>query len=498
MNVRLACLSAAVFGAVSSLVAQGQLSATSSVRVSGPVAVGANFTVNGTPAAPFVLFADFFSGPRDVLGVPLALGLSPALFVLDASVLSVGGSYSLTVPIPALPILSGLVAWSQALFPSSAAPNGVFTASNGESTVLFAGASAIVERFDDPLQSGFVGSFDSAVRGRLSGRFSTRRVQPVDSGDLLETSLPLLVSPNAMPLSAPIQSPLNPRGCRGQFLFRAADLGADGTAEVLVRAWWRVFDGMLIAPDAFAGVSIRAAHSQIVPNYRVDSFSALPAFPSSGLGTVFALHESSPAVLVRTGPYVIDPVAAVLGLDAQGLGRYLDWGIGAGFVYNGVDSLLLDVRTEPSPGAIGQNGAQVYIAVQSSALPGSRCIAQPTAPIGTLDPNAVAVGVRDNAIHDMVFEFARVEASASSPFRPAGVGSPDYQPALLAVSTPGASFVEITYRGADDALGTNATPFSADIDVADGKPFLQYSIRLVADVATGAVPSIDTLVIPVF
>jgi hypothetical protein len=478
-------------------VAQGQLFATSSVRVSGPSAVGANFTVNGTPAAPFVLFADFVAGPRDVLGVPLVLGLSPALFVLDASVLSAGGNYSLAVPIPALPILSGLVAWSQALFPSSAAPNGVFTASNGESTVMFAGASAIVERFDDPVQSGFVGTYDSAVRGRLSGRFSTRRVQPIDSGDQLEAPLPTLVSPNAVPLSAGIQSPLNPRGCRGQFLFRAADLGADGSAEVLIRAWWRVFDGLPIAPDAFAGVSIRAAHSQIVPSYLIDSFSALPAFPGSGLGTVFALHESSPSVLLRTGPYVIDPVAAVFGLDAQARGRYLDWGIGAGFVYNGIDSLLLDVRTEPSPGATGENGAQVYIAVQSTALPGSRCIAQPSAPIGTLDPNAASVGVPDNAIHDMVFEFARIEAAARSTFRAAGSSAPDYQPALLAVSTPGASFVEITYRGADDALGTNATPFSANIDVADGKPFLQYSIRLVADVATGAVPSIDTLVIPV-
>jgi hypothetical protein len=97
----------------------------------------------------------------------------------------------------------------------------------------------------------------------------------------------------------------------------------------------------------------------------------------------------------------------------------------------------------------------------------------------------------------MVFEFARVEATALSPFRASSSLAPNYLPAIVAASTPGTSSIVILYRGADDALGTNATAFSANVDVADGKPFLQYSVRLTADVVTGAVPSIDTLVIPV-
>jgi hypothetical protein len=118
-------------------------------------------------------------------------------------------------------------------------------------------------------------------------------------------------------------------------------------------------------------------------------------------------------------------------------------------------------------------------------------------PFGTLDPDLVATGSIDNLVHDTVFEFARPEASARSPFRAAGTSAPDYLPAILVGSTPGNSSILVTYRGADDALGTNPTPFSPNIDLADGKPFLQYSIRLIADVVTGAVPSLDTLVIPI-
>ena len=106
-----------------------------------------------------------------------------------------------------------------------------------------------------------------------------------------------------------------------------------------------------------------------------------------------------------------------------------------------------------------------------------------------IDPDVVAGGEPDNLIHDLVFEFARPESTARSPFRAAGPNAPNYQPAIVAASTPGTSSIVITYRGADDAFGTNATPFSPNIDLADGKPFLQYSIKLVADVVTGAVPS---------
>lgn len=497
MDLRSACSVAAALSVASVLSAQS-LSASPAVNVSGSASAGAVFTIQGQPSAAFVLLTDFAPGPRLVLGETLELGLSPSLFALDAGALDATGSYALNLTIPGLPALSGLIAYSQALFPSPSAPNGLFTASNGESTVFFAGSSLVIERFDDPAAAGFVGTYDLASVGRLRGTFSRRRVQPVGVGDQLEAPTPGSVPAHAMQLPVGIASPLDPRGCRSQMLYRAADLGGDGAPEVLTRVYWRVFDGQPVVPNTLDRVAIRVSHSQIVPNFLVGSFSALPEFPLSGLGSTFALNESSAPVLVRNGPYAIDPNDVVLGLDSQGVGRYLDWGIGTNFVWNGVDSLLLDVRTDPSPTSLfGENGAQVYVSIQSDALPGARCVARPTLPFGAIDPDVVATGVQDNVIHDMVFEFARVESTALSPFRASSSLAPNYLPAIVAASTPGTSSIVITYRGADDAAGTNATPFSPNVDIADGKPFLQYSITLIADVVTGAVPSIDTLVIPV-
>lgn len=496
MDLRSACSVAAALSVASVLSAQS-LFASPAVNVGAPLAPSAVFAISGQPSAAFVLLADFAPGPREVLGETLELGLTSALFTLDAGALDAGGSHSLIVPIPPLPVLSGLVAYSQALFPSALAPNGLFTISNSESTALFAGSTALVERFDHAAASGFVGTYDTTGLGRLRGTYSRRRVQPVDNGTVLDTPIPGTVSGFAMAFPFAIQSPLNPRGCRTQLVYRAADLGADGTPEVLVRAYWRLFDGAVISLDSFANVSIRASHSQVVPNFLIGNFSALAQFPTSGLSSVFATNESSAPVLVRSGAYTVDPAAVVLGLDGLGVGRYLDWGIDQSFVYNGVDSLLFDVRTDPSPTSFGLNGAQVYLTVQSGPLPGARCVARPMLPFGTIDPDVVANGEPDNAIHDMVFEFARIESTARSPFRAAGPGAPNYLPAIVAASTPGTSSIVILYRGADDSFGTNATAFSPNIDVADGKPFLQYSIKFTADVVTGAVPSIDTLVIPV-
>lgn len=496
MNLRPLCVAFAAFSAASAAMAQGQLVATPAVGLTSLVPA-ATFAVSGSANAPYLLLADFVAGPQLFLGVSLDLGLSPSLFVLGEGALDSAGNRTVLVQVPPQPSLAGVVAYSQVLFPTPTAPNGVYVASNGESTVLHAGAAAMVDRFDDPVAEGFVGSFDATSLGGLKGTYSTRRVQPVDAGQVLETQLS---SNEVSSIAAPffsVQPPLDPRGCRTQMVYRAADLGADGTAEVLTKVFWRAFDGSPVVLDSFDGVSIRVSHSQVVPDFAIDAWSALPVGPETGLQSTFGLNESSPLVLVRSGPYTVDPNAVVLGLDGQGVGRYLDWGIAPSFVYNGVDSLLLDVRSDPSPLANGLNGAQTYLTIQSGPLPGARNVARATQPFGVLDPDLASVGQVDSLVHDVVFEFARPVAVALSPFRSAGVGVPDYQPAILAASTPGTSSVEITYRGADDAAGTNATPFSADVNVADGRQYLQYRIRLVADVATGALPRVDTLVIPV-
>ena len=232
MDLRSACSVAAALSVASVLSAQS-LPASPAVNVSGPASAGAVFTIQGQPSAAFVLLADFAPGPRDVLGETLELGLSPSLFALDAGALDATGSYALNLTIPGLPVLSGLIAYSQALFPSPTAPNGLFTASNGESTVLFTGSSLVIERFDNPAAAGFVGTYDLASVGRLRGAFSRRRVQPVETGELLEAPTPGSVPGFAAQFPVGIASPLDPRGCRSQMLYRAADLGGDGSDDDL-------------------------------------------------------------------------------------------------------------------------------------------------------------------------------------------------------------------------------------------------------------------------
>jgi hypothetical protein len=74
---------------------------------------------------------------------------------------------------------------------------------------------------------------------------------------------------------------------------------------------------------------------------------------------------------------------------------------------------------------------------------------------------------------------------------------PNYQIPIVAKVEPAGTSVTIEYRGADDAQGNGATPWSANVDVADGKNFIQFRVTFVGDPRSGEVPAIDSLVIPI-
>jgi hypothetical protein len=96
----------------------------------------------------------------------------------------------------------------------------------------------------------------------------------------------------------------------------------------------------------------------------------------------------------------------------------------------------------------------------------------------------------------MRFEFARVHSEALSGWLPAPVGTPDYQPPYLGVSVPAGASIEVDYRGAATSSGGSSSAWSADINHADGLPFLQFRVKFRA-ATSGARPSLDALVIPV-
>lgn len=456
--------------------------AAASVAVSSSVLT---FDTIGTPGAPYAVFTDDGSGPATIGSLELRLALSPILTPIVADVIDPTGFRRRSVSVPNDPALADLVLYHQAVVLSSSGGQGVLQASNGESSALHGTVSALVERFDDPRGEGYTGDFDPSSIDTIRGVFRRRTVRPVDGTQQLD--------PNSFPVpfGQGILSPLDPRGNRTQWVVRNQEIGGSGADEVITDIRWRAFPALPLVSDQFANVEVRLAHSQVVPNYSVGGFTALPEFPNSGLATRFASNVSGSETLVRTGPYTVDPSAATPG-------RFVSYDIGSGFTYNGLDSLLIDVRTFPDPNALGLNGQLIYLPIQSSPNPFSRIVAAvPFLSMGTLDPNAVTSGNGDNSIYDIEIDMARISATATSPFRASGLASPDYGTPLVATVTPGQSSVALQYRGADDALGSGVTAWSTSVDIADGKPFLQISIDLLADLRTGGVPEIDTLVVPV-
>ncbi len=436
-----------------------------------------SWRLDALPSAPFAIFVDVSGGPVVALGVRYQLGLTPALTLLDAGVVPAFGQRNGSV---AVPIVAGIVDQPfhlQAVVVNAAAPNGAFEVSNGESTVIASVVGAHSERFDDAAMAGFTGTFDGAIRDRIQGAPIRRR------------TVSTVGEPNAVVFGQPLATPLNHFGARAQMCFRTRDLGSTGEPELVTALRWRAFGGR-VAADSFDRLDIRMSHTLVVPDFTIDPWSALPMFPNSGLDPVFAnnVKPGETPLLVASGRYVITSTA----LRADG---YVDYPLQQPFAWNGVESLLLDLRMSPSanPGS-GANGTIVRLNVQSSAQPNARVVVQGTA-AAPIDPNVPVQGTGDNVMHDYQFELTRVRSVAQSPWRDSRTAV-DYQAPIVARVQPAGTAVEIEFRGADDAQGTRATAWSTNVDVADGRRFLQYRLTFVADAATGAVPAIDTLIVP--
>lgn len=433
----------------------------------------------GSGGQPYASLIDLDGGPRTVLGETFHLGLSAALQTLDAGQLPAGGLRVLRIPTPTAGVLLGVPLYLQSVVLDSNATNGLFATSDGESTVFYRAAAVMVDDFRSPAAEGITGGFDATVLGRLQGAPVERRTHVV-------------MPSGAVPFNAGVTGALNPNGARAQMVYRATDIGGTGQSEELVAIRWRPFQGQ-VQDDNFQRLVIDVVHSHVVPDYTVGQFSALPVFPGSGLSTTFAQNVKPGDTPVRAfdGSYAI----RAANLRADG---YLGYpALQQSFTYNGIDSLLLDFRMVASPGAAGVNGAAVYLMVQSSAQPNSRALESGSSG-NPVDPfQSTVANMASNTLHDVQLEFAKVRSVAVSPWRAAPVARPNYDAPSVASSVPDGSSLLMEYRGADDASGSNATPWFSNIDFADGQPFLQWRATFVADHRTGGVPSIDAIVIGV-
>lgn len=433
------------------------------------------YSLFGAANAGFGVFADFGGGPVDLLGQRFYLAFSPGLTTLASGVLPSTGSFQSSVMVPPVPGLSGLAVFGQAVVLDSTAPNGVFRVSNGASTAFHGSANALVADF--AATGGLTGSFASDVPGHVRGGPVTTRTHRT-------------IDPQGVPFAMPLQSPLVPFGCREQMVFRVQDVGATGEPELLTGVRWKVFPSIPVQFDVMTSFELRAGHTNVVPDYTVDPFSALPVAPLSGLSLTFAnntIQGALPQVLY-SGAYVIDP--------AQQLpGGYMPYPLTTPFAYDGVSSLLLEFRVGPNTGN-GVNGGLVRLMVQSSPDPFARVLAAGTATQFLVPAQTTVATVGDNTMHDLELVFARVETFCQSPWFDTGRPAPDYAAPIVATSTPPGTSVHVVYRGSASASGATPTEWSPSPNIADGYRHLQFRIVFRASLLTGERPLVDTLVVP--
>src|SRR5262249_12926751 len=142
-------------------------------------------------------------------------------------------------------------------------------------------------------------------------------------------------------------------------------------------------------------------------------FSQLPVNPGSGLSNTFAANYRGAPVVVCDGPYSILPSA----LRPDG---FLAWpAFTTAFLYEGIDSLLVDYRVVAGPATLGANGFTGHLMVETSSQPSSRVINPGFPPAGPINPFAVNMAVQgDNTLYELQTDFVRAHSAAMTRFQP--------------------------------------------------------------------------------
>ena len=429
------------------------------------------------PGLVFLSYWDIDGRSRLVAGERVWMGFTPLFFPIDAGTLDSVGVRTHRVQLPPLKILEGVTFFGQSIVIDTSAQNGAFRASTGASTVVHGEPNVIALRFDDALLEGWTGRYDRVYKERLMALAPTRRrVKTVDPRQYQRS--PLAVT-----------GPLNRHGERQQVVLRPRDVQAGGFEELLVGLRWRPHGGL--RDDAFASFVVDASHSRVVPDFRVDRVAQRPLYPQSGLDLDFAknLVKNEKPVRVWDSPYQLRRA----NLDKDGYTSFP--APRAAFFYNGFDSLLLDFRVAKDSKASGTNGFATFVPILTSHLPRARVYDSGTlnSPVDP-DKSTKARG-GDNLLYDFELEFVRVTSRARSPWIDSKSIAPKWQTPRVAADTPPGTSIAFLYRGAADASGKNATPWSPDIGFVTSRRYLQIEVRL-RGTPTGELPSIDTLALP--
>lgn len=435
------------------------------------------------PGDVYVLLADSAPGNTTVLGRSFDLAFSPGLLALAVGVFGQGlvnGNLALQPPsLPAgVPLYLQFASWAPQLGFDSLLVSNVDSFAAHSTPVAFAFSFENIAAWAEPM----TGLYDQGQQFRLQALPPTTRVV---------RPLP----PQAWPLPAAYAwQPLHPSGARFQLALRAADLGATGSPERLTAVRWRPLFGV-VADETFPQFELLAAHSDVVPDYRLDPITNLPIAPASGLAPQFAANPSA-------GTTPVTMFSGTYDIQAQDLlpSGYLPFPAPQqAFDYDGTSSLLLETRCPPRPGlGTPQNFQLPYRTLTAVTQPASMVFAaagwngQPS----PLPPLAATTGTGDALLYDWELEFERTVSVAQSAWFATLLPNAIFLPAIAAQHTPPGTSLVVEFRAKASATATPG-PWSSSPGVGNGLAFLQFRVTMTANATTGAVPWLDTLLLPV-
>jgi hypothetical protein len=309
--------------------------------------------------------------------------------------------------------------------------------------------------------------------------------------DYCATANPL-VGPD-LPVTG-VGQPPTADGRRRQNLYRAAELGGNGTVTRV--AWGPDSDAIFAA--TYPNTVLRLGHHK-------------GGTPLSNAG-LFAQFDVDGFVQVA-GPltYQVGQAANLGG--ATGFDAYFDWPkLQTFFDYDGVNDLILDV--EAQEGNTFQ-AMRTYLAV--TQLPGAvacdcntiflgACNVAPGAPFrqadtiwgsDVLNPSpSPSTANPAPFLTIMEFELAKLRSDGQSTYYDTGVVEPDYlSPIITPIVQPGGSTIDLTWSGSMDGV-TEDVPFTPNINAIDSFPFIRFHVVLRSNIFTGGRPRIERMEIP--
>lgn len=315
--------------------------------------------------------------------------------------------------------------------------------------------------------------------------------RPIGNEDYCPTANPL-VGPD-LPIASANQPP-TADGRRRQNLYRAAEIGGNGT---ITRMAWGP-DSDAIFASTYPSTSVWVGHHKA-------------GTPLTNAG-MFQQFDVDGFVQVA-GPltYRVDQAANLGGPGTED--GFFDWpAMQTFFDYDGANDLLVDVEAQEGT---TYNTVRTYLAVvQVPGFPTCDCVTifqgacnvRPGSPFrqadstwnsDILNPQPSPATFNPAPFVDvMEFDLAKIRSDAQSLYYDSLVDDPDYlTPIFVPVVQPGGSELIMSWSGSSDGI-TEDVPFSSNISAVDGFRYIRFRAVLRSNIFTLGRPRIENLQIP--